>query len=245
MESPLSTLLDTPLGTRVVGRAAEVFDEIDSTNDYALQHGTDGLVVVADSQNAGRGRMGRSWHSAPGLGLWFTVALEGLIDGVVFAAALAVRDAIAPHAPAKVKWPNDILINGHKVCGILAEHRDGITALGIGVNVHHTREDFPKELLAKAGSLTTESDHPWDRVTLLRDILKHLDQKVILLRNGEFEHVRDEWAEACELRGRRIRCDAIEGVVNDIDAKGALLVETADGLERILSGDLMLLDGDR
>ncbi len=239
---PYTSLTTASLSTEIVGATIRIFDEIDSTNTFALEQGTDGMVIVADHQTSGRGRLGRSWHSAPGLGIWFTIALDGVLEGITFAAALAVRDALADRCSPTIKWPNDVLINGKKVCGILTEHRAGITALGIGLNVHHRREDFPEELREKAGSLETEAGSGWQRVAVLRDILNHLDQKVILLRNGGFESVRAEWAEACGMIGRVIRCDEATGTVSAIDELGALILETDQGEHRLLSGDITFLD---
>lgn len=238
-----NALLQFPLDTQFVGHTILPFDEIDSTNTYALEHGEDGMVIVADRQTAGRGRLGRSWHSAPGLGLWFTVALTGSPEGLSFAAALAVRDAIAPRAALKIKWPNDLLCHGKKICGILVEHRAGRTALGIGLNVHHKPEDFPVELRAKAGSLESELGGVWDRAEVLRAVLKELDRTIMLIRGGGLATIHRAWAQACALEGRRIRCNGIEGCVREIDARGALMVDTADGTQTIHSGDLEYLDG--
>lgn len=231
------------LDTQLVGRTILPFDEINSTNTYALEHGSDGMVIVADRQTAGRGRLGRTWHSAPGLGLWFTVALDGLADGLSFAAALAVRDAIAPRAQLKIKWPNDLLCHGKKICGILVEHRNGRTALGIGLNVHHKPEDFPPELRAKAGSLESELGGVWDRAEVLRGVLKELDRTIMLIRGGGLAEIHRAWAEACALAGRRIRCGEVEGRVREIDSRGALIVDTEDGTQTVYSGDLEYLDG--
>ncbi len=243
-QSPYTPIVSNPPGTRIVGREVRTFDEIDSTNTYVLEHGFEGLAVVADRQTMGRGRLGRTWFSAPGLGLWCTVALEGDARGLVFAAALAVRDAIAPRCALTIKWPNDLLLDKRKVCGILIEQRGERIALGIGLNVHHKAEDFPEELRAKAGSLEMLAGGEWDRAELLRGILTHLDQWVILLRWGGHDAVRREWAQACNLVGRRIRCGESEGVVAGIDDIGALEVDSPGGRIRVVSGDLTVLDGD-
>jgi len=247
MAAEYDALVAAPPAAQLVGHRIFVFDEIDSTNTYALEHGDDGTVFVADRQTAGRGRLGRAWHSAPGLGLWFTVALTGeAIEGLSFAAALSVRDAIAslaPGAPLKIKWPNDVLCAGRKICGILVEHRAGRTALGIGLNVRHQREDFPEELRAKAGSLATEIGGRWDRAEVLRAILTELDRRIILLRGGRLAEIHRAWADACALAGRAIRCNGVEGRVREIDARGALVVDAADGTHAIFSGDLEYLDG--
>lgn len=241
----LLALEEMPLNTQVVGRRFRVFDVLDSTNTYALEEGRAGDVIVADRQTAGRGRQGRTWYSAPGLGLWFTVVFEGPPEQeLVYAAALAVRDAAAEQAALRLKWPNDLLLNGKKVCGILIEHRDGRTALGIGVNVHHRPEDFPEELRAKASSLAHETQQPWDRGELLRGILQGLDKRVMLVGSGGGEDLWREWASACGLEGRRIATGGQEGRVVEIDRSGAIVLETPTGLQRVHSGDITILDGD-
>lgn len=232
------------LDTQIVGRPIVAFDVIDSTNTYALDKGTDGMVIVADSQSAGRGRKGRKWHSASGLGLWFTIALEGAPEGLTFAAALAVRRALSDRCDLRIKWPNDLLLNGKKVCGILTEHRENVTAVGIGLNVSHHKEDFPEELQDKASSLNAEVRGSWERSEILLAILTHFDEKVILLRRGGYEAVRSDWAEACNLIGRRVSNGDVSGEVTDIDGLGALIVDTPSGPERILSGEITVLDGD-
>lgn len=240
--TPYAALIQLPLNTRLVGREIIEFDIIDSTNSYALEQGGNGTVYVADRQTAGRGRQGRTWHSAPGLGLWFTVALEGLYDGLSFAAALAVRDAIAPRAALTIKWPNDLLYRRKKLCGILVEHRAGRTALGIGLNVHHQPEDFPDELRAKAGSLTSEVGGTWDRAEVLREVLTELDRTIMLLRDGRLSEVHRAWSAACALEGHRIRSGDIEGRVLYIDKRGALVVDTGNERSTIHAGEIEILD---
>ena len=242
--TPFSEIANLTLDTQVIARRIVTFDEIDSTNTYALEQGRVGEVYVADRQTLGRGRLGRTWHSAPGLGLWFTVALDGLLDGLTFAAALSVRDALKERCAPAVKWPNDILIHGKKVCGILTEHREGRTAIGIGINVHHRMSDFPEELQDKAGSLATETSGAWNRADVLRDVLTHLDKNIILLKKGDYAAVHAEWVAACGLTGRRVRCGAHTGIVETIDPQGALILNTSEGPQRVVSGDLIYLNGD-
>ena len=233
-----------PPETEIVGREVVTFDVIDSTNTYGLEHGKEGMVIVADRQTAGRGRQGRSWHSAPGLGLWFTVVFEGKGEGLPFAAPLAVRDALAARCALKIKWPNDLLCGDKKVCGILLEHRNDITVLGVGLNVHHVADDFPPELRDKAGSLESEVGGTWDRCQILRDILTHLDGKVMLIRDQGVEPLRAPWAEACGIIGRKIQCGKHMGTVVNIDSHGALILNTGGGDQIIHSGAITYLDED-
>ena len=232
------------LPTRVVGQTMRVLDEVSSTNTYALDQGTDGMVVVAERQTAGRGRHGRAWHSARGLGLWFSVAFDGPpLEGLACGAALAVRAAVAPRCRLTVKWPNDLLADGKKVCGILTEQARGRTALGIGINVHHRPEDFQASLRDTAGSLAMATGTAWNRTELLQDVLTHLDGQVMRLRSGQVETVRRAWAAACGLEGRRIRCGGLVGTVAAIDTEGGLVLDTPAGVRRVVAGDIALADG--
>ncbi len=240
---PYAELLKVPLETIIVGREIVALDVIDSTNTYALEHGKEGMVIVADRQTAGRGRHGHTWHSAPGLGLWFTVVVEGMWKGLSFAAALAVRDALADRCELRIKWPNDVLCGSKKLCGTLIERRDDLTVLGIGLNVHHAPEDFPPELRDKAGSLESEVGGTWDRCQVLRDVLTQLDRRVMLIRKDGVEAVRAEWASACNLIGRRIQTGPHVGTVVDIDSHGALLLDTSSGTQIIPTGEITYLDG--
>jgi BirA family biotin operon repressor/biotin-[acetyl-CoA-carboxylase] ligase len=216
-----------------------VYDVVDSTNERALRITGDGAVVVADQQTAGRGRHGRVWHSAPGLGLWFSVGFDPPADGMVFAATLSVRDALSPRCNAKIKWPNDILVNGKKVCGILLESRHDRTVLGIGINVHHRPDDFPLALRERAGSLETQTGQTFDRGELLREVLTALDTRVIVLRSGGLETLHREWVDACDLIGRRVRADAVQGIVSAIQLDGALVLDTDAGPQPIRWGELV------
>jgi len=233
----------TPLVTHVVGSRVIVYETTASTNDCALRLGGDGTVIVAETQTAGRGRHGRAWHSARGMGLYFSVAFDRPVEGLAFAAPLAVRDAVAPFADVAVKWPNDVLIGGRKFCGVLVETRQGRTAVGIGINVHHHVEDFPEELRASATSIDAATGGHCDPGELLRDVLTHLDAHVMVIRSGGFDRVFGEWAQACGAVGRRVRCARCAGVVDAIDRDGALIVGTAQGPQRVLLGEIVELEG--
>ena len=152
-----------------IGREILVFEETDSTNDLARRAGDDGiaegLVIFAETQRAGRGTQGRKWMSPPHRGLWFSVLLRPQAVPVerwpelTFCAALAVAETAerVTAAEARIKWPNDVLLAGRKVAGILLEchHRQppGFVVVGIGLNVLQQPDDFDPELRARAGSL--------------------------------------------------------------------------------------------
>lgn len=226
------------LDTAVVGSRILIFEEVDSTNNYALRLGGDGTVVIAERQTAGRGRQGRSWHSAPGLGLWFSVAFAGYVPGLTFAAALAVREALRPACEPELKWPNDVLLGGKKVCGILTEFREDCTALGIGINVHHRAEDFSEAVREGATSLELATGRRFRRSEVLQGVLNHLDMKARVLQAGGYERIRRAWADACNVRGRQIMCGDTLGIVSEVDSQGALIVNTPYGDRRIVSGEI-------
>lgn len=230
-----------PLETVVVGRAVIALESTPSTNLEALLRPRDGAVYVARVQTAGRGRRGNTWHSAPDLGLWFSVSLKGTADGLSFAGALAVRRALQDRLALTVKWPNDVLIGERKVCGVLVEHRDGWNALGIGLNVHHTRRDFPEELREIAGSLESESGERWDRGAVLHAVLIALDEYLRRLRAGGFLEIYEEWVRECAILGKIIQRDGILGQVTAIDQDGALWLKTGQGMKRIASGEISLV----
>ncbi len=223
-----------PSNTRIVGGKVLVYASVDSTNNTALRVGGDGTIVLAETQTAGRGRLGRAWHSAAGRGVWVSVAFEGSSVGLPFAGALAVRDALAPLLPTRMKWPNDILADGRKVAGVLVEHRGEVSAVGMGVNVTHQDTDFPPELRGSATSVEMVTGQPCDRGVLLADLLEQLDRRVTALRNGEYAAIREEWADACDIVGRRVRYRETVATVQAIDGIGALVLATPEGSERLM-----------
>lgn len=208
-----------------------------STNDLALAARQDGAVFVADTQTAGRGRRGRTWESRPGLGLWFSVALAGPPDGLNFAAPLALRDALAPGAAPALRWPNDLMLDGRKVGGILIEHRAGWTALGVGLNVAHAAEDFAPALRPAATSLALATGRAWDRWAVLRRALDALDRGVRALRAGGAAPAREAWFDALGIAGRPFARGGVAGVVAGVADNGALILRGDDGAARVLQSD--------
>jgi BirA family transcriptional regulator, biotin operon repressor / biotin---[acetyl-CoA-carboxylase] ligase len=232
------TLSPAPLDTARVGSRVLVYDSVGSTNELALRTRGDGVVVVAENQTRGRGRHGRQWASPPGLGIWCSVAFDGPLDGLPFAGALALRDALCELCDVRVKWPNDLLAGGRKLCGLLVEGRADRVVLGFGLNVGHAAEDFPEELRDRATSLRIETGKLIARGPLLRRILTMLDARVAALDSGGFDRLWSEWTEACGMRGRRVRVGGVDGAVSGLDATGALLVDTVDGRRRVAYGDV-------
>ncbi len=246
-------------GNQVVGRDIRVFQETSSTNDVAEKLGRDGakegVVVFAEAQTCGRGRLGRKWLSPPRKGLWFSVLLRPDLrpqaaTQLTVAAATALARAIRAQTQLtpEIKWPNDILLNGRKVAGVLTElsaELDHIkyVILGIGVDVNLSATEFPPELRKLATSLKLETGRTIHRADLAAAILRELDHDYALIQQQQFLRLAEEWAEQCATLGRRVSLRVGERVVHGhaeaLDEDGALLLRTEHGrLERVIGGDV-------
>jgi BirA family transcriptional regulator, biotin operon repressor / biotin---[acetyl-CoA-carboxylase] ligase len=246
--------------TRVIGRDIRVFEKTTSTNDVVEKLARDGVkegvVVFAESQTRGRGRLGRKWLSPTRKGLWFSVLLRPDLrpeetTRLTVASATAVRRAIELHTGLKpeIKWPNDIHIDGKKVAGILTElsaelDRVKYVILGIGVDVNLAAGDL-LELRKVATSLQAELGRPVSRAELAITILRELDQDYGRIASGAFTAVADEWAAHCATLGHDIAIRTgnrqIRGRAEALGDEGALLLRTEHGhLERITGGDVTL-----
>lgn len=247
--------------TRVVGRDIQVFHQTTSTNDVVERLSRDGVkegaVVFAESQTRGRGRLGRKWISPAGKGLWFSLLLRPNLrphetTQLTVMSATALRRAIQGHSglAPEIKWPNDILIHGRKVAGILTElhaelDRVKYVILGIGVDVNLNPGDFPPELRKLATSLKAELGEPVERAGLAVAILRELDHDYARLASGRFAAVAEEWEAHCTTIGRDVAIRTgerqIRGRAESLGEDGALLLRTDHGrLERIIGGDVTL-----
>lgn len=228
--------------TKVIGRDIRVFQATTSTNDVVEKLARDGVaegvVVFAETQTKGRGRLGRSWHSPAKRGLWFSVLLRPRlrpqeITALTVASGTALRRALAQHTEARleIKWPNDVLLNGRKVAGILTELSAELDCvkhviLGIGVDVNQNPSEFPPELRKRATSLKAETGGPIARAQLAVTILRELDQDYDRLSAGRFAQVADEWEAHCTTIGREVTiCTGdrkIRGRAESLDVGGAV-----------------------
>lgn len=247
--------------TNVIGRDIRVFKATTSTNDVIEKLARDGVkegvVVFAESQTKGRGRLGRKWISPAGRGLWFSVLLRPDLrpqeaTQLTVAAATALWRAI--HAEtglsAEIKWPNDILLRGKKVAGILTEmsaelDRVKHVILGVGVDVNLTAHELPADVRKVATSLRVELGKPVQRAELATAILRELDRDYARVCGGLFADLAAEWEERCTTIGQQVVITVgerkIRGRAESLDDDGALLVRTEHGhLERIIGGDVML-----
>lgn len=188
-----------------------------------------GTLVTADEQTAGRGRQGRTWSAPPGSALLLSLVLREHDELLSLRAGLAVADVAAAHA--RVKWPNDVLVDGRKVAGVLVEGRpqEGWAVLGVGVNVAVDVADLPDELHATAGTLGRSRA---DREPFLHELLTALEARLLEPPAGTVAALRDRDA----LRDRPVRWSGGEGVAGGIDDAGRLIV----GDERLDAGEVHL-----
>ncbi|BCR04507.1 bifunctional ligase/repressor BirA [Desulfuromonas versatilis] len=253
------------LETQRIGREVVYFEETDSTNLRAHELGAggypDGTVIIADRQSAGKGRLGRRWASPEGVNLYTSVLLRPdilpfMAPQLTFLSAVAVARAIgeASGLQPRVKWPNDVLLSGKKVAGLLNEmhaETEGIhyVILGIGVNLNMRPEQFPGDLRYPATSVAIEKGSTVSRTGFARCLYREIDRLYErYLAEGVAPIIR-EWEGLCDLVGRQVEVDCqqriIRGLVTGLDEDGALLVRTAEGTEeRILAGDVRPMKGE-
>ncbi len=259
---PLPPDLIDPLA-RVAGRVRMLstspiwFEEVGSTSDVAVglaeRGAPEGTVVVANAQSAGRGRLGRSWASPPGAGLYLSAVLYPprpdslltLATGVAVSGALVRATGLA----TALKWPNDVFVGRRKLAGILAEAgtaADGrsFVVLGIGINV--LAAAYPPDVAARATSLETELGRAVDRGLVLAELIAAVDAACVRLREGDAEGVLAEWRHlAAPLLGRPVEWNEgethLSGIARDIDAQGALLVDAGGVPRRVVGGEVRWL----
>jgi len=212
-------------------------------------------VVVADHQSAGRGRRGHTWFSPPGAGLYVSVVLAPATARVdppratmllTLAAGVAIAEGVeaATGLAADLKWPNDLLASGKKLCGILAEGGGASVVLGYGINVLESA--FPPELRDRATSLQTELGRVVERDAVLDETLAALSRRYDDLVDGRFDAILDAWRRrAPRASGAHVAWTTNQGtrsgITAGIDDRGALLVRIEDRVERIVSGELSWL----
>ena len=249
------------LTTGYIARDIRYYTEIASTNTEAKNtpDAGNGTLFIADTQTAGRGRLGRGWASPPGCGIWMSLLLTPdiapeRIPQITLVTGMAVCRAIG--APAMIKWPNDIVIGSKtnakrcrdkseisykakKVCGILTEYSGGRVICGIGINVN-TRA-FPQELEHIATSLYLETGHETDRAALAAGVMNSFEPLYDRFLNSGFAALADEYTKSCVTIGREVTVtgagDTVRGTATGITPDGGLVIDTADGQRIITSGE--------
>ncbi|GFN22865.1 biotin--[acetyl-CoA-carboxylase] ligase [Thermanaeromonas sp. C210] len=249
------------LRTSWLGRPFYYYDEVGSTNqvakDLADAGAPEGTVVVAETQKSGRGRLGRSWFSPGGKGIWVSTILRPRVPPVQLPqvsllAAVAATEALEETTGLRpgIKWPNDLLLRGRKLAGILTEMRAEMdttqyVVVGIGINVNLEPGDFTPDIQSLATSLEVELGRRIERLPLLQALLYHLEGWYERWQEEGFAPVAQAWRRASVTLGRQVRVvtpdKVYAGRAVDIDEEGALLVKDEAGrLRRFNYGEISL-----
>ena len=251
------------VGENLIGSNIILVNEVGSTNDLAKSHveqdAIEGMVFLAESQTKGKGRSGRTWHSPPGAGIYLSVLLKPdipliqlspltLMTGV--AVARAIDTFYSPSV--NLKWPNDILLNGKKLGGILCElvplKEKFWVVLGIGVNVNHKVDQFPPALREIATSLFIEYEKNFDRTLLITLILKSLDHEYHAYLNNGVKSIIEHWTGLTKMFGNQILLThggrSVGGVALGLDDQGGLILRMENGeIKTFNSGEVTLHKG--
>jgi len=248
--------LQEGLPTRSYGHRLFYFDEIDSTNlcarTLAETGSAEGTVVWAEHQTAGRGRHGRTWTAEAGANITFSIILCGVSPDqrvwVPYYVSEGVAGGLEKALDLKVeaKWPNDLLIDGKKVCGILLEGTDnaenGCFVAGIGINANQST--FPDTLRASASSLLLQSGGPVDRVKVFHSVLENLEALFADVRSTGGRNILDAWKGRCSTLGKQISVrtgvETIEGTAIGLSKDGGLVLDTSSGPRTVYAGDVTL-----
>ena len=249
-----------PRGNLSLGAPPIFFQTASSTNDiarFAMNHGASaGTLILCGSQSGGRGRFDRKWFSPPGSGLYFTLVLRPafslpLMPSMNMAVSLSIADSIRllTSLPASIKWPNDIVIEGKKCCGILIEieadaRRVSRCIVGVGINLDTSREEFPVEIRETATSITAAGGvtvTPGRMLTAILDRFAHLYRDV---EKGIVDEIHRKYRKLSAVIGRHATInlfeEKIEARILDIDEHGRLIVKTRNGEEKkISSGEII------
>lgn len=258
---PTSWEIQAGLGTEQIGKEIYTLPQASSTNEVAfrlaLKGAEEGTAVLAELQTKGKGRMGRTWESPAGLNIYLSIILRPrmvpsktpLITLMAAVACAEAIDEVAGLLPA-IKWPNDLLLEGKKLGGILTEadmELDTINfvVVGIGINVNMTRLSFPPSIKDTATSLQEALGREISRIALIQAILRHMEQWYERLRQGGGAEITSRWKELSLVRGQQIEVTSLEEVVRgtalDIDEDGALLVQTDNTtIKKVVAGDVTL-----
>jgi len=245
------------LKTKIIGSNVIILERTTSTMDTAkkLAHTgfKNGAVIFAEEQTKGRGRSGHSWSCPKYKGLLFTLLVKHnmqpdhlcLLTGTM---AVSITETIREtlQLPAEIKWPNDILIGGKKVGGVLVDLEKGLKKqsvflIGIGINVNLTEEDFPGQTRLLATSLAIESKEPVNRIFLAKALLQDIDKWYSILKNDHYRYITDRWREFCVTIGEKLTItdcgNEYTGKVIDISNNGGLMMKLENGEIKIFRGE--------
>lgn len=253
----MRTKILNELKTAWAGKTCLCFDTLDSTNDYAKalakRECVHGALILADTQTSGKGRRGRIWQSPKGSTISMSLCLEPefpteRVAGLTLVMALAVAEAIKEVAGLgpQIKWPNDIVVNGKKICGILTEmcfvENHYAVVIGVGINVN--TDSFPEEIREIAGSLKTESGRTISRKTLIAAVLRYFEEFYEQYEQTmDLSLLKEAYESMLANQGREVKVldpqGPYNGVAKGITSSGNLVVVCEDGNEReVYSGEV-------
>lgn len=254
--------LKQQLSGKFIGHPLYYYQEIGSTNDEAYRLGIkgapEGTALIAESQSAGKGRMQRVWHSPAGANIYTSIVLRPEFETarapqISIAAGVAVAETLDPYCPGKVwlKWPNDVLIGGKKVCGILAQMKMAGNAIdfvvvGIGINVNLNTEQFPQDIQKIATSLAREARCEISRPELIIRLYENMAKWYRELVQNGFGPVKEKWLGLSPMIGKPVsvmfREEAMSGTALGLDDDGSLILLTdRDETVRVSAGDATIL----
>lgn len=241
------------LQTRLFGKKINFEPSVDSTNEWAFRaKGQRGEVFLADFQSAGKGRLSRPWESPAGKNILLSLVDTSpgpsekfyplsLVAGVAFLEGLK---KIAPQTDFKLKWPNDILINGKKLGGILAEVRGLKTVIGVGINVNTNPDDFSQTVAPLATSLKIATSRDWKREEIIATCLNAYEAWREKFKKMGIKPVIEAWNQNNDLIGKKVTVEngktTFKGTVEGLDEEGFLIVASEGKREIVISGDVSL-----
>jgi BirA family biotin operon repressor/biotin-[acetyl-CoA-carboxylase] ligase len=250
------------LDGKFIGHQLHYYDEIGSTNDEAFRLGLagapEGTALIANSQSAGRGRMQRVWHSPAGKNIYTSIILRPQIEPakapqISILAGVAVAEALDSYCPdrMKIKWPNDVLIDGKKVCGILSQVKTDASevdfiVLGIGINVNVSYSQFPKEICNLATSLAIETGGEISRQELIISLYENLAKWYKQSLKDGFGRIKEKWLSMSPMIGQTVQVmfqeEAVSGNAIGLDEDGFLILLAAGNKEfKVSAGDATIV----
>ncbi|MFP4548436.1 MAG: biotin--[acetyl-CoA-carboxylase] ligase [Fidelibacterota bacterium] len=246
------------INTQIIKPEILHFSKIDSTNHYLLKNDlANGTVAMADFQTAGRGRLQRKWEASKSDGLLFSLLINENLDqyhpaAFSFLSAIAVYEGLRNvyyQLPLALKWPNDVICNGKKICGILVESRSsgsGLTkvVIGIGININQDQIFFNREGLTHGTSLKLETGQDGDRIFLLEAILESLEENLLFAKNEEISTILNKWKSYCPYIGKQIKLienkKEHSGVFEDLDHEGGIILNQEGELNTYYAADVSI-----
>jgi len=254
-EKQIEFELERLLDTKIIGKKILFFEEVDSTNNKAKQialEENEGTVVISEMQTSGRGRRGREWYSPKG-GIYVTFILKPNVSPekasqltlVSSLALVETLNAINNNLNAKIKWPNDVLVSGKKISGILTElsadmEKINYIVIGVGINLNTEKEILPEN----GTSLKIEMKEEVSIKLFLKSFLEHYDLIYQEYLNGGIDQIIEKWKNNSDTLGKKVKImginETFEGLAKDIDENGALILETKEKEIKVYSGDVSL-----